>query len=67
MAACFGAVWVYFMVWIVARKLGNDLNNWWQLILLPVLVVALIITGRRISRIKKELAELQNNPGMRRR
>lgn len=67
MTACFAAVWVYFLVWIVERKLGNDLSNWWQLILLPVLAVALVIMARRISRIKKEIAELQDNPGMRRR
>jgi len=64
MAACYAAVWIYFIAWIIARKLGNDLSNWWQLILLPVLVIVLVITARRISRIKKEIAAQQKNPGM---
>jgi hypothetical protein len=63
MAACFAAVWIYFLVWIIARKLGNDLSNWWQLILLPLLVIVLVITARRVSRIKKEIDAQQKNPG----
>lgn len=64
MAACFAAVWVYFLVWIAARKLGNELSNWWQLILLPLLVIVLVITARRVSRIKREINAQQKNPGM---
>jgi len=67
MAACFAAVWIYFLVWIAARKYGSGLSNWWQLILLPVLVIVLIITARRISRIKKEIDVQQKNPGMKHR
>jgi len=59
MAACFALVWIYFVVWIAARKLGSGLNNWWQLILLPALVIVLVIMGRRISRIKKEIENQQ--------
>lgn len=55
MAVCFAAVWVYFVAWILARKFGSGLSNWWQLILLPALIAMLIIMGRRISRIKREI------------
>ncbi|MEO6908391.1 MAG: hypothetical protein ABI210_10925 [Abditibacteriaceae bacterium] len=64
MAACFALVWIYFIVWILARKLGSELSNWWQLILLPLLVIVLVITARRVSRIKKEIDAQQKNPGM---
>lgn len=64
MAACFAGVWVYFIVWILARKLGSELSNWWQLILLPLLIIVLVITARRVSRIKKEINAQQKNPGM---
>lgn len=67
MAACFAAVWVYFIVWIAARKLGSELSNWWQLILLPILIIVLVITARRVSRIKKEIAEQQKGPGLKQR
>jgi membrane protein implicated in regulation of membrane protease activity len=63
MAACFAAVWVYFLIWIAARKFGSGLSNWWQLILLPVLVIVLVITTRRVSRIKKEIDAQQKNQG----
>jgi hypothetical protein len=66
MAACFAAVWIYFLAWMVARKLGSGLSDWWQLILLPLLVIVLVIMGRRISRIKKEINEQQKHPGLRR-
>lgn len=62
MAACFAAVWVYFIAWIAARKYGAGLSNWWQLILLPLLIGVLVITARRISRIKKEISAQQKNP-----
>ena len=67
MAACFAAVWIYFLVWIAARKFGSGLSNWWQLILLPLLVIVLVITARRVSRIKKEIAEQQKHPGLKQR
>ncbi len=65
MAACFAAVWIYFIVWIAARKYGSGLSNWWQLVLLPLLIIVLVITARRISRIKKEIDVQQKNPGLR--
>ena len=67
MAACFAAVWVYFIVWIAARKMGNGLSNWWQLVLLPLLIIVLVITGRRVSRIKKEIKAQQKHPGLKQR
>ena len=65
MAACFAAVWVYFIIWIAARKYGSGLSNWWQLILLPILIIVLVITVRRVKRIKKEIDTQQENPGLR--
>lgn len=67
MAACFVAVWIYFIAWIAARKYGSGLSNWWQLVLLPLLIIVLVITARRVSRIKKEIDAQQKNPGLKQR
>lgn len=56
-AASFGGVWIYFLIWISAGRAKDALSPWWQLLLTPCLVMLFLILRRRIKRAREVLQE----------
>lgn len=58
LAGSFVAVWIYFGIRIWAGRREIELSTWWQLLLLPALILLVIIFVRRAKRV---LGALRNN------